>query len=247
MTNSTYTKFHYKSGDAVSHAEHLKTSMWHRGVSNTKVSRKDFTCVFGCTIPQGSSYVTLEIMAGDGRADSMVDFALCHFHKSKTEGILGSLEHTKIEPSEIFSVWGNLFEAEALNTPKSSLPDMKEPQSPPLPEEIISPERYFEGATKTIHVNVYERNQKARTACIDTHGCACVVCGFDFEVEYGEIGKKFIHVHHLIQLASVNKEYEINPEEDLRPVCPNCHAMLHRRTPAYSIDELRGIRATAKK
>jgi len=28
---------------------------------------------------------------------------------------------------------------------------------------------------------------------------------------------------------------------DLRPVCPNCHAMLHKRTPAISIEELQGL------
>jgi predicted HNH restriction endonuclease len=26
---------------------------------------------------------------------------------------------------------------------------------------------------------------------------------------------------------------------DLRPVCPNCHAVLHHRVPAFSIEEVR--------
>jgi 5-methylcytosine-specific restriction enzyme A len=27
----------------------------------------------------------------------------------------------------------------------------------------------------------------------------------------------------------------------LRPVCPNCHAVLHLRTPPFSIDEARAM------
>jgi predicted HNH restriction endonuclease len=46
-------------------------------------------------------------------------------------------------------------------------------------------------------------------------------------------------VHHLRPLSGIAEEYEIDPVEDLRPVCPNCHAMLHRKTPPYTIDELR--------
>jgi 5-methylcytosine-specific restriction protein A len=107
-----------------------------------------------------------------------------------------------------------------------------------LPEEITDPTHFIEGATKSIFVNVYERNPQARKTCIAKHGVACAVCGFDFAKIYGEIGEGFIHIHHLKQLADIGVEYELNPIEDLRPVCPNCHAMLHRRRPAYSIEEL---------
>jgi 5-methylcytosine-specific restriction protein A len=60
-----------------------------------------------------------------------------------------------------------------------------------------------------------------------------------FRYLYGEIGKSFIHVHHLIELSSIGNEYSIDPINDLRPVCPNCHAMLHKRKPAYTIEEIR--------
>jgi len=33
----------------------------------------------------------------------------------------------------------------------------------------------------------------------------------------------------------------VNPEKDLIPVCPNCHSMLHKRKPAYSVEELKQI------
>jgi 5-methylcytosine-specific restriction protein A len=37
----------------------------------------------------------------------------------------------------------------------------------------------------------------------------------------------------------VRHEYEVDPINDLIPVCPNCHAMIHRRRPAYSIEEVK--------
>lgn len=115
-----------------------------------------------------------------------------------------------------------------------------------LAEEVETPDEYTEGATKTIAVNVYERNPQARKACLNAHGFKCAVCNFCFEDEYGDIGHGFIHVHHLKQLADIGSEYQLNPVTDLRPVCPNCHAMLHRKRPAYSIDELISIRNAAK-
>nr|WP_232850432.1 hypothetical protein [Enterococcus innesii] len=37
----------------------------------------------------------------------------------------------------------------------------------------------------------------------------------------------------------ISQDYEIDPISDMKPVCPNCHSMLHRRRPAYSIKELK--------
>lgn len=97
----------------------------------------------------------------------------------------------------------------------------------------------LEGTVRTVSVNIYERNPVARTQCIEHYGCRCYVCGFDFSDTYGDIGRDFIHVHHEVELASIGAEYVIDPINDLKPVCPNCHAMLHRRKPAYSVSELK--------
>ena len=106
-------------------------------------------------------------------------------------------------------------------------------------EEIRDAERYLEGAVKPITVNADERNPLARSKCIAHYGCLCVVCGFSFESRYGEIGREFIHVHHLTPLAAQKGQvYELDPVRDLRPVCPNCHAMLHQTEPPLTIDEL---------
>lgn len=110
-----------------------------------------------------------------------------------------------------------------------------------LPEQIENPHEYFEGASQQITVNAFERNAKARSACIEHYGAKCIVCGFNFQEKYGEIGKDFIHVHHIKPLGEIGAEYKVDPINDLRPVCPNCHAMLHKRKPPFSINELRSI------
>lgn len=110
-----------------------------------------------------------------------------------------------------------------------------------LPDEVEEGQTYIEGAMKRVPVNAYERSPQARRACLRHHGTDCSVCGFSFEESYGEIGAGYIHVHHLKPLAQAGGEYELDPVEDLRPVCPNCHAMLHKRNPPYSIEELREI------
>ena len=95
-------------------------------------------------------------------------------------------------------------------------------------EEIENPGVVFEGAKKTIIVNRYERDPKARRQCIEAHGCRCSICELDFGEIYGEVGNGFIHVHHIVPLSTIGENYEVNPKKDLIPVCPNCHAVLHR-------------------
>lgn len=108
-------------------------------------------------------------------------------------------------------------------------------------DEIEDSEGYFEGALKKVFVNRYERNRDAREKCIAAHGnnYKCAVCGLDFEKMYGEIGRGYIHVHHIVPISSIGAEYQIDPAKDLIPVCPNCHAMLHRREPPYDVEDLK--------
>lgn len=46
-------------------------------------------------------------------------------------------------------------------------------------------------------------------------------------------------MHHLTPISSIGKEYQLNVDTDLAPVCPNCHYMLHRKDPPYTIEELK--------
>ncbi len=110
------------------------------------------------------------------------------------------------------------------------------------PDEVGPVRHLKEGAIRQSVVDAYERNPAARRKCIEYYGTTCVVCGFDFQKAYGELGKGFTHVHHLRDLSTVGEEYEVDPINDMRPICPNCHAMLHRnrKVPAIRIEELRG-------
>ncbi|TRY14979.1 HNH endonuclease [Shewanella hanedai] len=110
------------------------------------------------------------------------------------------------------------------------------------PDEVHEQTTEFtEGAVKQVTINAYERDPKARAACIDKYGSICKVCDFNFEAIYGSIGKGFIHVHHKVDIATIGKSYQVDPINDLIPVCPNCHAMLHTGKPAMSIEKLKQI------
>ena len=114
--------------------------------------------------------------------------------------------------------------------------------APPLmnsTDEIAVSQHYIEGAVTSTNVNAYERDINARKACLTKFGLSCRVCGFNFENTYGQLGVGYIHVHHIVPLADIRQQYEVNPVTDLIPLCANCHAMIHRRRPALTVDELR--------
>lgn len=120
----------------------------------------------------------------------------------------------------------------------------------PIPEELDDNKAkvYVEGAKKQITVNAYERNPIARNDCIRIHGSKCVICGFDFGSFYGGEFAGKIHVHHIKPIHTVSEEYEVDPEHDLAPVCPNCHMVLHLKPDGvYEIDEVKQMIATNKK
>ncbi len=105
-------------------------------------------------------------------------------------------------------------------------------------EDIEEQTVYTEGTPSQITQTKYERNPYARKKCIEHYGTSCSVCRFNFEKAFGEIGKDFILVHHLTQIAKIGETYSVDPIKDLRPVCPNCHSMIHRRKEAISIRPL---------
>lgn len=100
---------------------------------------------------------------------------------------------------------------------------------------------YWEGNQTTQLTTSYERNPDARAACLAKKGHSCEVCEFNFRETYGELGGDYIHVHHTVRVADRQGLYKVNPTEDLVPLCPNCHAMTHKRIPPYSTEELKAI------
>lgn len=99
---------------------------------------------------------------------------------------------------------------------------------------------YVEGDITTVVLNKYERNVEARRKCIEVKGDFCNICGIDFSKMYGAefIGK--IEVHHIVPISHIGKAYQVDPVNDLIPVCPNCHMILHsKKDGVYMPDEVR--------
>lgn len=108
-----------------------------------------------------------------------------------------------------------------------------------LPGEIARPTVYLEGATRRFCVNAYERSRDAVAECKARRGTKCIICGFDFGSVYGAEFAGFIHVHHLRPLSEIGEDYEVDALEDLCPVCPNCHAVIHHGGRLRSVEEVR--------
>lgn len=100
-------------------------------------------------------------------------------------------------------------------------------------------DQFFEGVLNRVFVNKYERNRLARLKCIEIHGQSCLICNFNFRRVYGPEADGYIHIHHIRPISEIGETYEVNPVDDLSPVCPNCHAVLHLRAQARSLDEVR--------
>lgn len=111
------------------------------------------------------------------------------------------------------------------------LPDYSSP-------EEMGQELFPEGGVTQVYVNKYERNPKNRAACINAHGLSCYTCGLNFEDRYGSLGTGFIHVHHLKELSNNPDVHMVDPIKDMIPLCPNCHAMVHREKPALHPEKL---------
>lgn len=130
--------------------------------------------------------------------------------------------------------WVSIFLSMVL--PLLPLEDRRNPS-----EEEAYLESLPEGARTEVTVNRYERTRANREACVSFYGAKCQACGFDFGHFYGPLGDGYIEVHHRTPLSEIGREYLVNPIRDLVPLCGNCHAMIHRRSPALSVEELRGI------
>jgi hypothetical protein len=115
-----------------------------------------------------------------------------------------------------------------------------------LAEEVVTTYVGAEGNAVRVLVNRFERDPVARNACIAHHGTRCSVCAADMEAIYGERGRGFIHVHHLKMLSTARGAREVDAIEDLRPVCPNCHAIIHRWNPPIAIEALREVVAARR-
>ncbi|MCL4198367.1 MAG: HNH endonuclease [Phycisphaerales bacterium] len=110
---------------------------------------------------------------------------------------------------------------------------------PGLFEPTVNP--LEEGTPQQVTQTAYERNPALRDLCIRIHGSRCKICGTSFGDTYGPAAAGFIHVHHLEPLGAVGQAHVVNPATDLIPVCPNCHGVIHLRTPPLTPDEVKAM------
>ncbi len=95
---------------------------------------------------------------------------------------------------------------------------------------------YSEGESRMIFVKHRKREAKLRKEKIQDHMqknggkliCEVPCCNFDFNAVYGELGKGYAHVHHLLPLSKAGDDGISTTLDDLAVVCANCHAMIHR-------------------
>ncbi len=115
-------------------------------------------------------------------------------------------------------------------------------QHPNTADSSADEHAFVEGESSDIVLNQYERNRRAREACIRHYGSRCAICGFDFEATYGNDFRGIIQVHHIVPISEIGHEYTVDPIKDLIPVCPNCHVALHsKKGGVYTPDELKEL------
>lgn len=90
-----------------------------------------------------------------------------------------------------------------------------------------------------------DRSRKIRIAKVRVfehqHGrIFCENCTFNFEDSYGERGRGFIEVHHVLPLAAILPN-TITNLNDLMLLCSNCHSMVHWKEPLLDKETLRQI------
>ena len=105
--------------------------------------------------------------------------------------------------------------------------------------ELPGASGYEEGGASIQRVTRYERDRRNRAAAIAIWGSHCQACGLDFGGRYGEVAAGFIEVHHTTPVSDLIPGTVVDPAHDLVPLCPNCHAVAHRRNPPFSVEEIR--------
>lgn len=102
-------------------------------------------------------------------------------------------------------------------------------------------EEFSEGGEQSVLATRYERNPAARNACLKYYGRICRACNVGMDHLYGTLGEGHIHVHHRVPLSEIGAAYKVDPVRDLIPVCPNCHAILHRSRTPMTVEQLAKI------
>tara|TARA_R110000782_G_scaffold240177_7_gene326632 strand:- start:2797 stop:3591 length:795 start_codon:yes stop_codon:yes gene_type:complete len=183
----------------------------------------------------------LVIVNANGKRECVFEVNGPYFFEDEND-ILGYSHHrvaslTSIDPEDLWSHSGSAVE-KGQNIRWTLAACMKGKDA----ERAI----FEEGAKFSVRSTSVERNPEAREKCIEHFGCKCNACGFDFKKAYGDIGIGYIHVHHRVDLSTKTDVHTVDPQKDLIPLCPNCHAMVHKEKPAMSVEKLKNLLARAE-
>ena len=83
------------------------------------------------------------------------------------------------------------------------------------------------------------RRKKAEVLKI-TGKLECEVCGFNFHSFYGDIGQGVAECHHTKPVSELQKGEKTKLSE-LSILCANCHRIIHKSKPMFSVAQLKNI------
>lgn len=147
----------------------------------------------------------LVVYASDGKCGS-------GFHKVYDEigATMGwSVEEEKQRVYDLpHAEWDRLFDGKSVRLP------------------IVGDYVESEGDKKPWQGSVYTRSKKLRDECLEKKGYRCGICGVNLGDIYGEEFAEVIEVHHKTPVSGGSRKSTV---DDLIPVCPNCHRILHSK------------------
>jgi 5-methylcytosine-specific restriction protein A len=189
----------------------------------------------------------LSARAAQGRADfrnpNGVYMKLMNFRRFdptyQSQGKSGLMRGNKLEEA----VWADFaVDPDRLAKTAAAIKANLEPEIEDYdePEGDVEAE---EGRVLTRAHQVRERSKKLvaakKAACLKATGkLSCEVCGFQFDLAYGERGKAFIEAHHSLPVHQLRPGVKTRLA-DLHLLCANCHRMVHAKRPWLTLDQLK--------
>lgn len=149
-----------------------------------------------------------------------------------------------IPPSRANNYWRDGVRAISARTYDDicRLTGLKPEASENIAEQLDELESGVEGNPSQRYVTTYERDRRNRQRAIAIHGLRCFGCEVDMGEKYGPYAQGLIHIHHIVPVSLMEGPRKVDPAKELVPVCPNCHAVIHRqRDSTLSIDQLRKL------
>lgn len=188
-----------------------------------------------CVLDGATVDLTIDSERQDFHWDGIWNKPWRNFSLELRRGMLALNSGDDAADAQVIGIWANRLAAAV--TALLPLEGSEEVQEQP---DVVG---YPEGAKIAVESNRYERDRRNRAAAIAIHGYRCMACQIDLSTVYGEPAMGFIEVHHVTPVSQLGDSYHVDPRSDLVPLCPNCHGIVHRRNPPFSVEEVRTMLA----